>query len=209
MALRMKKIGTREEVWAGAAQETAGGLKRSALFFDAVDRKIKSKAASSVAKKRNAPTGGGFLPGNIQAAGVTLPGGRFLPGNIQAAGGVTLPGGGGGAFGGFLGGGVTLPGGGMSGAGMDGAGVKRFIAKVLRAISRFSPKIRRAINSTEAKVVSDLVTEALVKSGIPKAQVAGLTLRKILPIVKRVVSNILAAIEASQKKGGGVFVPGM
>ena len=44
-------VGSRLEVWRGTKDETAGGLTRSALFYDEKDGRIKSKARSAATKK--------------------------------------------------------------------------------------------------------------------------------------------------------------
>jgi hypothetical protein len=47
-----KRIGSRAEVIHGTAQQTAGGLKKSDLFVDEKDGRIKSKDAVKMAKDR-------------------------------------------------------------------------------------------------------------------------------------------------------------
>lgn len=47
-----KRIGSRAEVMHGTAQQTAGGLKKSDLFVDEKDGRIKSKDAVKMAKDR-------------------------------------------------------------------------------------------------------------------------------------------------------------
>ena len=48
----MQKIGSRAEVLHGSAMQTAGGLKKSDLFLDKEDGRIKSKTASKAADVR-------------------------------------------------------------------------------------------------------------------------------------------------------------
>lgn len=47
-----KRIGSRAEVMHGTAQQTAGGLKKSDLFVNEKDGRIKSKDAVKAAKDR-------------------------------------------------------------------------------------------------------------------------------------------------------------
>jgi hypothetical protein len=68
----MPKIGTRRKVFNGTAQKTSGGLTKD-MLFKGKDGSIKSKSASSVAKKNN----------NLKKRLVPEGYGRFMPGGMK------------------------------------------------------------------------------------------------------------------------------
>jgi len=199
-----RKIGTREEVWSGMAAATKGGLRKGDLFYDAKSGKVKSRRVSQAAKARqggrfkSTRKGMGFVPGNMQVGGAAFPS-VHIPVGAGAYGPGAFPPG---AFGM----GVFLPGGGMAGAGLSGAGARQFIMRVLGALQRISPKIRRLINSSEATQLADAVVNALQATGIPQAQIAAMSITKMLPVVRKVINQLLALVP--EKKGAGVFLPG-
>lgn len=192
--LKMKKTGSREEVMAGMAMQTAGGLKRKDLFMDPKDGKIKSVRKSKMAKAQGGafgtfaqkPRKSAVRGGAAQKAQFRQAMNKFLNRELMARG---IP--------------ANLQGGAIV-ANIQGAGkVKDFIKKVFSGTKKVVGSVADALTSDQLNKLANIIADALVATGIPKAGLAGLTIKQMVPTIQ----NVLRPFR-SENIGAGVVLPG-